>query len=58
MLLNCIIGEMDIRIKFIQTEEMRRCAHIPLLIPVSFGLTVMAGQQHIGSNIKFTAIVE
>lgn len=58
MLLNCIISEMNIRVKFIQAEEMRRSAHIPLLIPVGLGLPVMAGQQHIGSNIKFTTIVK
>lgn len=59
MLLDCVVGEVDVRIRhFVEVEEVARCPDVALLVPVSLGLVVMVGYHHIGSDVEFPTVVK
>lgn len=59
MLLDCVVGEVDVRIRhFVEVEEVARCPDVALLVPVSLSLVVMVGDHHIGSDVEFPTVVK
>lgn len=59
VLLDCVVGEMDVRIRhFVEVEEVAGSPHVSFLIPVSLSLVVMVSDHHIGSDVKLSAVVK
>lgn len=59
MFLNRIICQMDISISdFLQSPHIRRSSYVAIMIPISSYFIIIRGHKHIGSYIKFTAIVQ
>ena len=59
MLLYCVVGEMDVGVShFVEVEEVARRPDVSLLVPVCFGLIVVVGDHHVGSDVEFPAVVK
>ena len=49
---------MDVGIEVLESEEGGRGSDVAVLVPVGFGFRVVADQEHVGSDIKLSAIIE
>ena len=56
--MNGIVGEVDVGVGVVEAEEGRGGADVALLVPEGLGLAVVAGDQHVGPEVKLSAIVE
>ena len=53
-----IVGEVDVGVGIVEAEEGGGGADIALLVPEGLGLTVVAGHEHVGSEVELPAVVE
>ena len=58
LLLNSIISEMYFRIKILQIKLVRRCANVPLIIPVGTSYPMQICYEHVVPDIKFPIVVK
>jgi hypothetical protein len=57
-LLNCIISKVDLFLKILYIELVRRCSYVSISIPISLHHSKEISDQHIVSYIEFTITVK
>jgi len=58
VLLNRIIGQMDLRIKVVNVEVVRRGSNVALFVPVGSGYSIEVGDKHVVSDIELPFVVK
>ena len=53
-----IVGEVDVGVGIVEAEEGGGGADVALLVPECLGLSVVAGHEHVGSEVELPAVVE